>query len=147
MTGTGVFLFNTYSIFPSDLHGATASCGQLDLAGNGTMTLSAMTTGPWRNLLVYQDVNCSGPDNSVVIEGNGSFTGTGSFYVPTAPFVFNGNNATLILDRGGWEVIEEHRSKNKVAKPLVKASDSGIDLHMQNFVDVVKSFLDWFNKK
>ena len=55
-----------------------------------------MTTGPWRNLLVYQDVNCSGPDNSVVIEGNGSFTGTGSFYVPTAPFVFNGNNATLI---------------------------------------------------
>jgi len=96
VTGTGVFLFNTYSIFPSDLHGATASCGQLDLAGNGAMTLSAMTTGPWRNLLVYQDVNCSGPDNSVVIEGNGSFTGTGSFYVPTAPFVFNGNNATLI---------------------------------------------------
>jgi len=30
---------------------------------------------------------------------------------------FIGNNANLILNRGGWEVIEESRSKNKVAKP------------------------------
>ena len=26
---------------------------------------------------------------------------------------FIGNNGTLILDRGGWEVIEEKRAKNK----------------------------------
>ncbi|MGA0212253.1 MAG: Gfo/Idh/MocA family protein, partial [Flavobacteriaceae bacterium] len=31
---------------------------------------------------------------------------------------FIGNYATLILNRGGWEVIEERRSENKVAKPL-----------------------------
>ena len=36
---------------------------------------------------------------------------------------FIGNHATLILNRGGWEVIEERRSENKVAKPLVKPSD------------------------
>ena len=50
-----------------------------------------------------------------------------------------GNNGTLILDRGGWEVIEEKNSKNKVSKPLVKVSDNGVDKHLENFVSVVKS--------
>ncbi len=50
-----------------------------------------------------------------------------------------GNNATLILDRGGWEVIEEKNSKNKVSKPLVKASDNGLDKHWENFISVVRS--------
>jgi predicted dehydrogenase len=50
-----------------------------------------------------------------------------------------GNNGTLILDRGGWEVIEEKQGKNKVSKPLVKSADSGLDKHMQNWVDVIKS--------
>jgi predicted dehydrogenase len=50
-----------------------------------------------------------------------------------------GNNGTLILNRGGWEVIEERQSKNKVSKPLVKSSDNGLDKHMLNFVNVIKS--------
>ncbi|MEO6720740.1 MAG: Gfo/Idh/MocA family oxidoreductase [Ferruginibacter sp.] len=50
-----------------------------------------------------------------------------------------GNNGTLILNRGGWEVIEEKQSKSKVSKPLVKPSDNGLNMHMQNFVDVIKS--------
>jgi len=50
-----------------------------------------------------------------------------------------GNNGTLILNRGGWEVIEEKQSKNKVSKPLVKSMDNGLDKHMQNFVSVIKS--------
>ena len=50
-----------------------------------------------------------------------------------------GNNGTLILNRGGWEVIEERQSKNKVSKPLVAANDNGLDKHWDNFVAVVKS--------
>jgi predicted dehydrogenase len=50
-----------------------------------------------------------------------------------------GNNGTLVLDRNGWEVIEEKQSKNKVSKPLVKSADNGLDKHMVNFVDVIKS--------
>ena len=50
-----------------------------------------------------------------------------------------GNNGTLILNRGGWEVIEERQGKNKVSKPFEKSSDNGLDKHMQNFVDVIKS--------
>lgn len=52
---------------------------------------------------------------------------------------FIGNNGTLVLDRGGWEVIEERQSKNKVSKPLVKPSDNGVEKHWENFISVVKS--------
>lgn len=52
---------------------------------------------------------------------------------------FIGNNATLILNRGGWEVIEERQSKNKVSKPLAKPSDNGVDKHWENFISVVRS--------
>lgn len=50
-----------------------------------------------------------------------------------------GNNGTLILNRGGWEVIEEKQSKSKVSRPFEKSSDNGLDRHWENFVSVVKS--------
>jgi hypothetical protein len=50
-----------------------------------------------------------------------------------------GNNGTLILNRGGWEVIEEKESKSKALMPFQKPSDNGLDKHWQNFVNVVKS--------
>lgn len=50
---------------------------------------------------------------------------------------FIGNHGTLILNRGGWEVIEERQSENKVAKPLVKPSDNGLQKHAQNFVAAI----------
>ena len=50
-----------------------------------------------------------------------------------------GNNGTLILNREGWEVIEEKQSKNKVSKPLVKSSDNGLQKHMINFFECVRS--------
>ncbi|MBS1527083.1 MAG: Gfo/Idh/MocA family oxidoreductase [Bacteroidetes bacterium] len=50
-----------------------------------------------------------------------------------------GNNGTLILNREGWEVIEESANKNKVSKPYAKVSDDGVDKHWENFVSVVKS--------
>ncbi|WP_212005341.1 Gfo/Idh/MocA family protein [Chitinophaga sp. HK235] len=50
---------------------------------------------------------------------------------------FIGNNGTLVLDRGGWEVIPE---KNKMeAVPRQKAVDNGLTLHTHNFIEVVKS--------
>jgi len=50
-----------------------------------------------------------------------------------------GNNGTLIVNRGGWEVIEEKQSKSKVSKEFVKPSDNGLDKHWENFVGCVKS--------
>jgi predicted dehydrogenase len=50
-----------------------------------------------------------------------------------------GNNGTLVLNRNGWEVIEERQGKNKISKPFEKPSDNGLDKHWENFVSVVKS--------
>ncbi len=48
-----------------------------------------------------------------------------------------GNNGTLVLNRGGWEVIaDEHRMESV---PLQPNKGSGLDFHTQNFIDVVRS--------
>ncbi len=52
---------------------------------------------------------------------------------------FVGNNATLVLDRHGWEVMEEKNAKQKVSKPHVMPSENGLDKHMENFVSVIRS--------
>jgi predicted dehydrogenase len=52
---------------------------------------------------------------------------------------FIGSNGTLELDRGGWEVMEEGRSANKVTVERKKSVDNGLDKHMENFVSVIRS--------
>ncbi len=68
------------------------NCHQINLQGNATSTLTATTTGTWANLLVYQDPACT---VSMEIGGNGTFIGTGSIYIPSAQFVFDGNPSSL----------------------------------------------------
>jgi len=92
VTGNNVFIYNSYTTYPAN-PGLTPSCSDVNLTGNGTLTFTAQTTGIWANLLFYQDPACT---NDFQIAGNGTFTGTGSIYLPTAPFVLDGNNATLI---------------------------------------------------
>jgi Flp pilus assembly protein TadG len=91
VTGTGLFLYNTYSTYPGN-PGASPNCTSVNLQGNATFTISAQTTGTWANLLFYQDPACT---VELKIGGNGTWTSTGSVYVPNGPFVFAGNNATL----------------------------------------------------
>lgn len=52
---------------------------------------------------------------------------------------FIGDNGTLELDRGGWEVMEEPRSTNKAVVERRKVMDNGLEKHMENFVGVIKS--------
>jgi predicted dehydrogenase len=52
---------------------------------------------------------------------------------------FIGNAGTLVLNRGGWEVLEEKKNENKVLVPFTKQSDNGLNKHWENFVSVVKS--------
>ncbi|MEI9810867.1 MAG: hypothetical protein WDO16_24990 [Bacteroidota bacterium] len=52
---------------------------------------------------------------------------------------FIGDNGTLELDRGGWEVMEEPRSTNKAIVERRVVSDNGLDKHMENFVSVIRS--------
>jgi hypothetical protein len=50
---------------------------------------------------------------------------------------FIGNNGTLVLHRGGWEVIPDE--KRMEAVPFQPSKGSGLDFHTQNFIEVVKS--------
>jgi len=106
--GTNVFIFNTHSNYPGAFRPGVDSCGPINLSGNASSTISAMTatyvaTLPpvgglppqetnYVNFLVYQDPACTNP---MTIAGNGDFDGTGTIYVPNAQFVFDGNNARL----------------------------------------------------
>ena len=48
-----------------------------------------------------------------------------------------GNNGTLVLDRGGWEVIPDE--KRMEAVPFQPNKGSGLENHMINFVAAIKS--------
>jgi len=52
-----------------------------------------------------------------------------------------GNNGTLIVDRGGWEVIPEviNGSKKMDEVKRQRAVDNGLDLHTKNFLEVIQS--------
>ncbi|PXX24575.1 Gfo/Idh/MocA family protein [Arenibacter sp. ARW7G5Y1] len=50
---------------------------------------------------------------------------------------FIGNNGTLVLDRGGWEVIAEKDKMQSI--PLQKNQGNGLDKHTVNFIEAVKS--------
>ena len=77
-------------------------------------------------------------DNFNMVWDSAMGIGNGS-YGRDHGIAYIGNNGTLILNRNGWEVIEEAKSGNKVSMPLEKVMDKGVDLHMQNFIDVVRS--------
>ena len=48
-----------------------------------------------------------------------------------------GENGTLVLDRGGWEVVPE---KDKIeAVPVQKNVGVGLDIHVKNFLDCMKN--------
>jgi predicted dehydrogenase len=52
---------------------------------------------------------------------------------------FIGNNGTLELDRGGWEVIPEKGSKEKVIVERKKPTDNGLLKHWENFIAAIRS--------
>ncbi|WP_343560455.1 Gfo/Idh/MocA family oxidoreductase [Sphingobacterium sp.] len=49
---------------------------------------------------------------------------------------FIGNNGTLVLNRGGWQVIPEKGRMEAIA--LQPSIDNGLEKHMANFVDAIR---------
>jgi len=69
----------------------------------------------------------------------------GGNYGTTEGIAFIGNNATLVVNRGGWKVIPENETidGNRVSKvpevPHTKGVGNALDLHAVNFVEAVKA--------
>ena len=69
----------------------------------------------------------------------------GGNYGRTEGIAFIGNNGTLVVNRGGWEVIPETEDEDgqRVAKmkaiPLQPSGDDYVALHAQNFVEAMQA--------
>ena len=52
-----------------------------------------------------------------------------------------GENGTLVVDRNGWEVIPEIKNRTPLmeAVPLRKIEGKGLELHVRNFLDCMKT--------
>lgn len=102
LAGTGVTLFftcgTTTSVRACNSPGEAG--GQLDFAGNGSMTISAPISGPLQGMAIWYDrLNTS----ELRMTGNGATTYSGSIYAKSSKMRFNGNgcsypqNALIII--------------------------------------------------
>jgi hypothetical protein len=94
LTGNGVLLYNT---------GGSAA-GSITLGGNGTITLTPLTTGPYAGISIFQDRNVNQP---VQISGNGTLQLTGTVYAAAATIQLSGNGATAASTVGGGFIASQ----------------------------------------
>lgn len=116
------------------------------LGSQATVPVSIMASG---GKFAYPDDAEETPDTLTTVYDFGKFnvlwehaTGiNGGPYGRDHGIAFIGNNGTLVLDRGGWEVLPETQDgkQRMEAVTLQKRSDNGLDLHTKNFLEVVKS--------
>jgi predicted dehydrogenase len=63
----------------------------------------------------------------------------GGYYGRSHGVGFVGNNGTLVVDRGGWEVIPEGGENPAMERvELQKGDGQGLNNHMENFIDCIK---------
>jgi len=90
ITGNGVTIFNTYDSAkagqgPTSPSGSGA-CDSIALQGNGVLSLSAPTSGTYKDMLFWQDAACT---NQFKYAGS-SYTTTGIIYLPKAQLNISG---------------------------------------------------------
>ena len=84
VSGSGVMIYNAGSKFPS----TGGSFGPISLSGNGNIQLSAPTTGPYADILIFQSRDNTQP---ITLSGNGSLAMNGTIYAPVALLTMSGN--------------------------------------------------------
>ncbi|HEV8655941.1 MAG TPA: pilus assembly protein TadG-related protein [Candidatus Limnocylindria bacterium] len=88
----GVLLYNANASYPA----AGGVCGNLSLAGTGTMTLSASRTGSYAGMLVFQDRSCA---NGAAITVRTGTSLSGTLYVPAATLTITVANSVTIASQ------------------------------------------------
>ncbi|UCS92766.1 Gfo/Idh/MocA family oxidoreductase [Echinicola marina] len=65
----------------------------------------------------------------------------GGNYGYTEGIAFIGNNATLVVNRGGWEIISEKKDGKPLIEDMarVKPEGNALDKHTQNFIHAIKA--------
>jgi hypothetical protein len=96
LTGSGVMIYNAPS----------KSGDNVSITGQGNVSLSPQSSGPYTGLVVFQDRTSDAP---IQVTGSGHFNITGGFYAANAAVSISGNGDTSIgsqyisrtLDLGG----------------------------------------------
>jgi len=83
ITGSNILLYNTSGNCASDALGQGQSYGAVLIQGAGSMTLSAATTGPYANILMFQDPAVGSSSQVNTINGGSTASLTGALYFPT----------------------------------------------------------------
>jgi predicted dehydrogenase len=116
----------------------------LDYALFGMKVSSPKSIMAMGGKFAYPDDACETPDTLQALYEFDDFTLLwdhaigidGGYYGRSHGVGFVGNNGTLVVDRGGWEVIPEHPDNAPAMErvELQKAYGNGLDLHMKNFI-------------
>jgi Flp pilus assembly protein TadG len=88
----GVFIFNTHSNYPAAKGAGT--CGPFQAQSSGGYDLTAMTTGVYKGMVYYQDINCT---NTIKVQSSGSFNFHGTVYAPSAKLDIQ-SSGTMTID-------------------------------------------------
>ncbi len=95
LRGSGVLIFNAGSSYNGTTDGGTF--GSVALGGNGTISLSGMTSAPYAGVVIFQARDNSRP---LSLGGNGAAGITSTIYAPSANAGLSGNaqiNGSLIV--------------------------------------------------
>jgi predicted dehydrogenase len=97
----------------------------------------------------YPEDACETPDTQQAIYEFDDFTMLwdhgigidGGYYGRSHGVGFVGNDGTLVVDRGGWEVIPEPKGGEPTLEKvdLIKGDGKGLENHMVNFIDGIKT--------
>jgi hypothetical protein len=88
----GVLLYNANANYPA----AGGVCGNLSLAGTGTITLAASKTGSYAGMLVFQDRSCA---NGAALSVRTGTSLAGTLYVPAAALTLTLVNSVTIASQ------------------------------------------------
>jgi len=116
-TTSGVLLYNANASYPA----AGGTCGNLSLAGTGTMTLSASKTGSYAGMLVFQGRPCT---NGAAITVRTSTSLGGTLYVPAATLTLSvASNVTIASQIVAYELTVD--GANTLTMTFTPASITG----------------------
>ena len=93
ITGTGVTIFNTFD--------SSHSYGSINITGNGTVTLSAPTSGYYEGILFMDDRNAPPTSSGSKIAGDSASVYNGVLYFPDSSLTFTGNSIT----KGSYTIL------------------------------------------
>jgi Putative Flp pilus-assembly TadE/G-like len=117
--GDGVMIYNTSD--PQQPTTQAGACGGISLTGGGSTNFTPPTSGPYKDVVFWQDPACTAP---FTVKGGGT-AASGVYYLPSATFNEDGNktlgSAQIIADQFsfGGKANFSITSGNYISLPLL----------------------------